>query len=328
MADHDHGYKLLFSHPAMVADLLRGFVHEDWVQHLDFSTLEKVGSGYVSDDLRSRESDIVWRARWGESWLYVYLLLEFQSSVDPFMAVRVMTYVGLLYQDLIRRGWLTPGGLLPPVLPLVLYNGLPPWRAAEDVADLVEAPPGGLERYRPRLRYFLLDEMRIAESELASLRNVAAALFRLETSRGPEDIQRVVVALIQWLGEPEHQSLRRAFTVWLRRVLLPARVPGVAIPEVLELQEVRDMLAERVIEWTREWKEEGLQEGWEKGREEALRESTARLRQVVLRLLDQRFHPVPGTARHKVEAMQSLDELAVLAERILTVSSLAELGLE
>ena len=26
---HDSGYKLLFSHPAMVRDLLRGFVQED-----------------------------------------------------------------------------------------------------------------------------------------------------------------------------------------------------------------------------------------------------------------------------------------------------------
>ncbi len=76
--------------------------------------------GYVSDDLRGREDDIIWRVRWGEDWLYVYLLLEFQSSVDWFMAVRIMTYVGLLYQDLIKSGQVKTGGLLPPVLPVVL----------------------------------------------------------------------------------------------------------------------------------------------------------------------------------------------------------------
>ena len=48
--------------------------------------------------------------------LYVYLLLEFQSDVDPWMAVRLLVYVGLLYQDLIRAGCLTPDGCLPPVL--------------------------------------------------------------------------------------------------------------------------------------------------------------------------------------------------------------------
>lgn len=97
---HDSGYKLLFSHPAMVADLLKGFVAEDWVRELDFTTLEKQSGSYVSDDLRPRAEDVVWRVRWRDRWLYVYLLLEFQSEVDPFMAVRLLVYVGLLYQDL------------------------------------------------------------------------------------------------------------------------------------------------------------------------------------------------------------------------------------
>src|SRR3954451_9752834 len=118
--DHDQGYKLLFSHREMVADLLRGFVREDWVQGLDFTTLEKVVASFVADDLREREDDLIWRVRFREGWLYVYLLLEFQSTVERFMAVRVATYLGLLYQDLIRTGQLTDRGLLPPVLPIVL----------------------------------------------------------------------------------------------------------------------------------------------------------------------------------------------------------------
>lgn len=93
---HDSGYKLLFSHPAMVADLLNGFVAEDWVRELDFNTLEKQSGSYVSDDLRPRADDVVWRVRWRGRWLYVYLLLEFQSDVDRFMAVRLLVYVGLL----------------------------------------------------------------------------------------------------------------------------------------------------------------------------------------------------------------------------------------
>jgi hypothetical protein len=43
--DHDHSYKLLFSNPEMVEDLLRGFVHEDWVEEVDFASLERVGDG-------------------------------------------------------------------------------------------------------------------------------------------------------------------------------------------------------------------------------------------------------------------------------------------
>lgn len=87
------------------------------------------------------------------------------------------------------------------------------------MAELIEEVPGGLERYRPQLRYCLVDEGRIAAADLEPLRNVAAALFRLEKSRGPEEIERVLAALIEWLHVPEMSELRRAFVVWLRAPL-------------------------------------------------------------------------------------------------------------
>jgi len=49
----------------MVEYLLRGFVHEEWVNQLDFSTLEVFKDSFVSDDLRDRHDDIIWRVRWG-----------------------------------------------------------------------------------------------------------------------------------------------------------------------------------------------------------------------------------------------------------------------
>ena len=84
------------------------------------STLEKVNGSYVTDDLRSREDDVIWRVRFKDRWLYLYILLEFQSSVDAQMALRVMTYLGLLYQDILRKGQQPAGQKLPLVLPIVL----------------------------------------------------------------------------------------------------------------------------------------------------------------------------------------------------------------
>ncbi len=81
-----------------------GFIPDDWLQGLDYSTLEKVPGSYVSDDFQQREDDIVWKVKVGEDWVYLYLLIEFQSSVDKYMALRMMVYIGLLYQDLIKRG--------------------------------------------------------------------------------------------------------------------------------------------------------------------------------------------------------------------------------
>ena len=179
MADHDHSYKQLFSHATLVRDLLQGFVQEAWIDDLDLATLEKTQSSYVSDDLREREDDAIWRVRCREEWIYVYILIEFQSTVDRFMAVRLMTYIGLLYQDLIRTGQLLENGKLPPVFPLVLYNGKQPWSSATSLQDLIREVPGGLSRYRPTLTYLLLDESR-HQLQGVPADNLVAAIFRLE----------------------------------------------------------------------------------------------------------------------------------------------------
>ncbi len=263
---HDNSYKLLFSHPEMVADLLKGFVKEEWVNQCDFATLEKVSGSYVTDDLRDREDDLIWRIRWGNEWLYVYILLEFQSTVDHFMAVRILGYLALLYQDIIRTEKLGTQDLLPPVLPLVLYNGERRWQAPVDLDALIYPAPLGLEKYRPKLSFLLLDEGRFAIQDLSGLKNLVAALFQLESSRTDDDIREVVRNLLKWLSAVEQDSLRRAFTVWFNRVLMPRKMSDTHFKEFADLQEVETMLAETVKSWKKEAEIQGIEKGLQQGK--------------------------------------------------------------
>jgi len=304
MTDHDHSYKQLFSNPELVRDLLRGFVKEEWVEKLDLETLERVNGTYVSDDLREREDDIVWRVQLGDSWVYVYLLIEFQSTVDRYMALRLLTYLGLLYQDLQKNGQLLPDGKLPPVLPLVLYNGQKKWNAAVSISELIQDVGGGLSKYKPDFQYLLLEENSFSLESLPA-RNLVSAVFQLEKSQYPEDIRTVVKSLIDWLKSPEQASIRRAFTVWIHRVLLPVRMPGREVPQVNDLLEVENMLAERVKEWTKEWKEEGVHDG------------TA---QVLSRLLSSKFGPLSPEVESRLKNADQ-EQLLQWSERILTASS-------
>ncbi|MFC3392659.1 Rpn family recombination-promoting nuclease/putative transposase [Aidingimonas halophila] len=282
MAQHDSSYKLLFSHQRMVRDLLTGFVKEAWVDELDLDSLEKASGSYVTDELRDRESDVIWRVRWGDTWLYVYLLIEFQSRVDHGMPVRIMSYLGLLYQDLIRQKAFTPNGKLPPVLPVVLYNGERPWNAALDIHAMVETVSGGLERYSPQLRYLLLDEKAIVNDPNWSSegRNLVAALFNLEHYRGIDEALEVLGRVVEWLYAEDQSDLRRAFTAWLKRVWAPCQAPEEerqSFERLDELQEVYDMLQERTSQWPQRWRQEGLQEGRQEGRQEALHETALNL---------------------------------------------------
>ncbi|MDR2801049.1 MAG: Rpn family recombination-promoting nuclease/putative transposase [Desulfovibrio sp.] len=79
-----------------------------------------------------------------------------------------MAYVALLYRDLIKSGHVKAGEMLPPVFPLVLYNGKRAWTARQDVAELITPVSSSLARYRPNLRYHLLDEGRIPDESLGT----------------------------------------------------------------------------------------------------------------------------------------------------------------
>ena len=310
MTPHDNAYKNIFSHPQAVRDLLQGFVEEDWVAMLNFDTLEKVSSSYVSDDLRDREDDILWRIRMNgaeeDDWLYVYLLLEFQSSVDTFMAVRILTYIGLLYQDLIKNGQIKLQTKLPPVFPLVLYNGVRAWNAERDLEQLIHTVPKSLAAYLPRLRYFLLDEGRIDEQSLYQSDksdNTAARLIEIERTKDPENLSPALAKLVLALKAPHNAQLRRAFIVWLNRVVLKRFELFDQLPELHDLPEVQEVIEEHIETWKNNLVQQGVLQGELKGELKGKLEGELKGQaQALLRLLAHRFGPVPVGVKAQISA--------------------------
>ncbi|WP_341644381.1 Rpn family recombination-promoting nuclease/putative transposase [Thauera sp. SDU_THAU2] len=320
---HDSVYKDLFSHPAMVEALLRGFVHEDWVEHLDFSTLKKQNSHYVSNTQKQRSADIVWRVQLklpdgSQEWLYLFVLIEFQSKTDPWMALRILTYVCLLYQDLIKREKVKPGKL-PPVFPIVIYNGKDTWQASLEVAKLIGASDS-LRRWTPSFRYHMLDEGRVPTEELKHLAdNLMALLIKLETHL-PNDpaILETTRALIGLLKGPGFDSLRRIFTTFYHHTILSKLNPGQTIQLPETLQEIDTMLAERIDEWIEGLRQEGEQKGLLKGRKEG-KQST--LQTTLSRQLRLRFGPLPAWAETRL-AEAPVEQLESWVDAVLTAENL------
>ncbi|EIJ42011.1 hypothetical protein BegalDRAFT_1108 [Beggiatoa alba B18LD] len=325
--EHDPSYKRFFSHPEMVKDLLEGFVAEEWVKELDFKTLEKVSGQFTSHDLRSRDNDVIWRINWRDKWLYIYILLEFQSSVDKYMSVRFMVYIGLLYQDLLDAKLID--GKLPPVLPIVLYNGQARWNMPLNVSELIEPSP--LQKYQPQLHYLLIDEGIYNPTELSNLHNLVAALFRLEKAQTEQEVSEVINLLVTWLQEPAQLEIRKAFATWLGRVYLPHHLPEAIVPELIDLQEINVMLAERVANWY----ESGIQKGLQQGKLEGLIEGEAKgeakgeikgeikgIKTALLAILTMRFGEVSPETKQAIEAIQKLEHLEQLMRQAIIVDSL------
>jgi hypothetical protein len=248
------------------------------------------------------------------------------------MAVRILTYVGLLYQDLIKTGQLPERQQLPPVLPIVLYNGERRWQAAESLGGLLQAVPEGLQIYQPEQRYLLVDEGGYSKAELEQLNNVTAALIRAEMADNREELIRVLANLIVWLPMENQRDLRRAFKEWFNRILLPRRMPDTEFDDVRDLTEIQTMLAERVKDWTRNWREEGFKAGIEQGREQGMEEGIEKGIQegigqgeaaVLARQLARRFGPLPAWAEARLQSARR-DQLELWAERIFDAENLEQ----
>ena len=263
---HDASLKLFFDHERAVADLLRGFMRLALdaafdVSRLDLASLEPASPDYVDEKLRRTRGDRVWRLRYraadgSTGWVYLLVMLEFQSSVDTDMALRVLGYTSQLYARLRREDRKGP---LPPVLPIVVYNGRARWSAAQEVRDEIAPAGAALERFQPRQGYLLLDVHRMRPEDLPA-GNVVSARFALEHG-DPESVPSVVAALRRLLSGPEHASLRRAFGATLRHMLeanrfgasdgaLAARLRQVGDLEDLDAME--SLFAERLDEWVAE----------------------------------------------------------------------------
>lgn len=142
---HDPVYRRIFNHARIIEEILRRFATGPWAGHLDFSTLEPVPGHFVTKYLRRREADVIWRVRYGlgeGDWFYVFVLMELQSTVQRFMALRLLGYVlNLCEALLVHKKYLAarrPRRLLPPVLAVVLYNGEKPWTAPLSLAELFQ----------------------------------------------------------------------------------------------------------------------------------------------------------------------------------------------
>ena len=140
--------------------------------------------------------------------------------------------------------------------------------------------PGLVEHFKPRLKYLLIDENAYSDTELASLNNLVAAVFRFEQAGSIVAIEGLISLLIDWLAD--RPDLRRMFSLWIRATLMRKQNYGILLPQVDDLQEIKVMLADRLEQWALAYIAEGELKGKQEGEMLALQ-----------RLLSKRFGAIP-----------------------------------
>ena len=277
-------------------------------------------ASFVTRALDQRHADMLWRVRTvGDRWLYILILLEFQSTVDRRMAVRMMAYTIAIWERLDPDD-LGPGGEYPFVLPVVVYNGGRRWTAATDVSDLLAPVPTELLGYRPRHRYLLV-EIQTKDTARLPPDNVLAMIARFEQAPTAEAVEEVIRSLPDWFTRIRLPEFRKPFAAWIEHVVterygesgkeLRRNLRREGEPKVTTLiDRARQWGKERDQEWLQKGIERGIEKGIERGRTEGERA-------LVRRLARDRFGS--HAAREVSRVLDELPETAEVPDIVKTI---------
>ncbi len=120
-------YKKSCTNKQIFLNLINEFTENEWKKDLQADKLILVDKSYILSDYEELEADIVYRASMGDKELIFYVLLEFQSSVDYSMPIRLLFYMIEIWRDVLKEvkneTIKKKDFMLPAIIPIVAYNG-------------------------------------------------------------------------------------------------------------------------------------------------------------------------------------------------------------
>ncbi|WP_163996291.1 Rpn family recombination-promoting nuclease/putative transposase [Pyxidicoccus caerfyrddinensis] len=320
---HDLFVRYTFGHPERAAAELRAVLPAHVVSAVDWTSLRREPGSVVDPELRETESDLLFTARLRTGHpLLLYVLLEHQSTVDRWMALRMLRYV---VRQLERWRQEHPDSTeLPPILPLVMYHGPEgAWTAPRRVEELFALPEKGRARWRalvPRFEYLLDDLTAEREEALSSrpgppLARLAWLALRYGRSRTlARKLPEWVALFAQVQAGPEGTE---GLVVLIRYLLL---IGNEAAREATR-QVLHSVLGEqRTEELMRGYGEELI----ERGRQQGLAQGVTRARaEDILRILTARGVPLDEAARQRILTCADMATLDRWFDKSLNATTLA-----
>lgn len=324
----DRALREALRHPANLRAFLRQSVPA-LADGFDCDRCHFLPPQFPLDDWRRREADlpfeIPYRLGDADLWALVYVILEHQSAEDPAMPLRLLYFV-VLYWERQWKAWEQrpapkPPLRLSPVLPLVLYTGAGPWENNRTLHDLLGEPAefhGLVPQWGPlfwELGRRSADELLASGDEWQQV----LAVLRAQDEEGPA-FERVYVEAMRRLEGLAGQNhvrwydLMRIILTWglWRRprgerpaLLAAAQATQANVDRQKEIGLMGQTIAESIWE-----------EGWLKGEEVGALKTA---RQILHRLLANRFSPLPEAVTQRIENCTDLDRLIATTQQVTTL---------
>lgn len=298
---HDKSYKDLFSNKETFLSLIQTFVSNSWGSKLTKENLVRVDKSYVLSDYEELESDIVYKATFGGKEIFFYMLLEFQSSFDYRMPIRLLLYMIEIWREVLKntteKEFKRKSFRLPAIVPIVLYNGARRWTVARNLREVI-SNSNILGENILDFKYELIDINRYNKDDLFKNRSISSAIFLLD-----QNINRIefydrlknVVLTFNNLTIEEKAQLKH----WLVNANLGENNYKENIEKIFNADK------KEVVSVT-----SNISKGLEKLKEDSIKEGKA---EMLIKQLNKKFNYIPNQYKEKIKVLPEkiIDNIAI-----------------
>ena len=321
----DTAFKSLFQSKRAFVQLLRYFLKAPWAELIDEQQLERIDKSYIKSDHARLESDVVYKCRMKDQEIIIYVLLEMQSTVDYQMPWRLLQYMVELWRTVLKDTDAdrkrTKQHLLPPIIPVVVYNGDGRWTAARTF----RAYQNRSDLFGDAIvdfRYYLVDVKRWSPQSKAELESFLPLAFHFESADSVLELSERMDDCIQAVGRLDETEaavlVDFLFQIAEKRLGREAGTGDASriisrMGEGASGGEMVSQLSRRLHKEYEEWKkkeqqmlEQGRKEGLVEGRLEGLQEGRLEERRSLVRQMQQN-----GMTASQIAKLLSADEAEV-----------------
>lgn len=325
---HDSLFRSTFSQPENAAGLIQSLLPGELAKQLRFDSLTLQSGSFVDQHLKNLHSDLLFTIDFLDGrQAFIYILLEHQSSADPWMPLRMLSYQVRIWEKFIE---LNPNAKkLPVILPLHIFHHPTEQPASPNFEDLYDIDPHSLAllRHIAVRMHILTDHLNAYSTEDICKREVLTTAARLafvalRNSRSPAELFATLSLWVPLIADILNaKNGRIALTRIFRYMTITQKAEQKqrwheALSESLhslnQAKEIAMNIAEAYV-----------QEGRSKGKIEGKIEA---LQSLLLKQLTQRFGHLPDTATARIHSANA-EQLELWGERILSASSLDDVFL-
>jgi predicted transposase YdaD len=307
---HDNFFKEVFSNPESARIFFQRALPAGVLERLDLGTLRIRKDSFITKELQSFYSDMLYSVKTRDREAFIYLLLEHKSFQDTMVGLQLMEYMVRIYRRMAGKK-----KTLPLVIPIVIYHGRQKWKIERDMSALFGNPEPEMLAYVPKFRMEVFDLGQKDDSEFMSMAMMGTAMLAMKYvwDGGIIDAIPKIQQIINEFGK-----IDTGIGLWMslfRYITQAARVEDEEAFEraIADIDLGGDTMGTLAEKWFREGEEKGL----EKGRQEGL--------EVLLDLVELKFGMDDTELVEKVKGLDSLDAIDAARRAIRSANTIEEL---